>query len=183
MQEYLIADRFCNGTDWQKTTAVAIPSLNTGFVRVNLRGREPEGIVGPGAEYESLLRRLVEDFKQLTDPDTGQPVIDHVTRTVDVFEGGPPVSLPDLFVEWKHDTRFLQRVEHPQTELVQQKPAHCPSSEETLCGFMAAAGPSVQARGNMGDISLLDLAPTFLSLLGKPLPSKLSGHVMETMTR
>jgi predicted AlkP superfamily phosphohydrolase/phosphomutase len=182
MQENLISDLFSNSTDWQKTTAFAIPSLYTGFVRVNLRGREPEGIVEPGSEYESLLRRLEEDFKQLVDPSTGEQAVDEVVRAVDVFGGPPPISLPDLFVEWKPGARFLQRVEHPQVALVQQKPAFCPGSEETLCSFIAAAGPSIKEQGAIGDISLLDLAPTFLSLMGESIPDPMTGKVIEVMS-
>jgi hypothetical protein len=48
IQERLLADQFRHGTNWHKTTAFAIPSLYTSYVRVNLRGREPQGIVEPG---------------------------------------------------------------------------------------------------------------------------------------
>ena len=46
-QEALLADLFAQGTDWERTTAFSLPSLYTGFIRVNLRGREPAGIVAP----------------------------------------------------------------------------------------------------------------------------------------
>src|SRR5450756_2050639 len=77
-RERLLAAQFRGGTDWSKTTAFAIPSSYSGFLRVNLRGREPQGIVQPGAEYEQVLRRLENDLKQLTDPETGEPVVDRV---------------------------------------------------------------------------------------------------------
>ena len=59
IQERLLADRFRADTDWQKTTAFAITALFTSFIRVNLRGREPRGVVAAGAEYNAVLDRLV----------------------------------------------------------------------------------------------------------------------------
>jgi arylsulfatase A-like enzyme len=47
---------------------------------------------------------------------------------------------------------------------------------------MAAAGPSIQGRGALDGISPLDLAPTFLSLMGEPIPGMLSGKIIEAIT-
>jgi len=181
MQEWLQADQFCNETHWGKTTAFPLPSLNTSFVRVNLRGREPHGIVEPGSEYESLLDRLEADLRQLVEMRTGEPAVEKVTRTVEAFRCGPPLVLPDLFIEWKASPHFMERVAHSKVELVQAKQWYHRSSYHSFSGFVAAAGPSIQARGSIGEVSLLDLAPTFLALMGEPIPQKLTGKVMETI--
>ena len=55
LQERLLTDSFSNSINWEKTRAFAIPSLYTSFIRVNLQGREPQGIVKPGKEYQELL--------------------------------------------------------------------------------------------------------------------------------
>lgn len=150
---------------------------NTGFLRVNLRGREPEGIVEPGAEYEVILQRLEADLKQLIDPQTGEPAMKQVTRARDLFDCNPLVSsLPDLFVEWQPVPYFVERVLHPKAELVQQKPEFYRGSDHSHNGFIAAAGPLVQGRGAIGDVSLLDLAPTFLSLIGEAIPERMTGR-------
>lgn len=178
-QERLLADQLRNGTDWPKTTAFAIPSLYTGFVRVNLRGREPEGCVEPGQEYTALLGRIEADLMQLVDPLSDDRAVQRVHRTVDVFGGGPPIALPDLFVEWRPRPYFQERIVHPRAELTQRQPSFCPGSEEVLSGLVTAAGPSITRRGDIGDVSVLDLAPTFLYLLGVPVPSTLTGRVLE----
>lgn len=180
-QERLLTDQLRRGTNWQRTSVFPIPCWDIGFLRVNLRGREPEGIVEPGAGYESLLDRLETDLEQLADAETGRPVVKKVVRTTRNYGCGPPAVLPDLFVEWEPTPRFRREVLHPRAALTQQKPISCPGSEETFHGFVAAAGPSIGARGPVGDISLLDFAPTFLSLLGEPIPPKLTGKVVEGM--
>lgn len=177
-QERLLTSGLQHGTDWSKTTAFAIPSLFTSFVRVNLRGREPEGIVEPGSEYDAVLDRLEADLKQLVDPKTETPAMKAVSRTTELFNCGPHASLPDLFVEWQPGPRFLDRVEHPRTTLIQQKPTHFPSSQEKLSGFFAASGPAVRQGGDLGEVDVLDLVPTFLTLLGEPIPSRLGGKVI-----
>lgn len=180
-QERLLADQLRQGTDWLKTTAFAIPSLYTGFIRVNLHGREPEGSVEPGKEYKALLDRIEADLMQLIDPPSGERAVQRVHRTVDVFGGGPPASLPDLFVEWRPWPYFQERVAHPRAELTQQRPTFCPGSEEKLQGFFAAAGPSIKARGTVGESPSLDLAPTWLALMQVPIPDTMHGKVSEVI--
>ncbi len=178
-QEHLLEDTLERGTDWSKTKAFAIPSLFTSFVRINLRGREPQGIVEPGEAYEKVLDQLEQDLKLLIDPQTGKPAVKRIARTAEIFHINPPVSLPDLFVEWEPGPRLLDRVIHPKAVLVQPKPQYCPISQEKLSGFIAAAGPSIQGRGVVDDIPLLNLAPTFLSLMGEPAALPLQGEIID----
>jgi predicted AlkP superfamily phosphohydrolase/phosphomutase len=174
-RERLLAEQFRHSTDWARTTAFALPSFYTSFIRVNLRGREPQGAVRPGAEYEALLARLEADLRQLADAETGEAAVERVHRAAEVFgDGRPPRVLPDLFVEWRHE-RFMSRVAHPRAELTQPRPEFFRASDHTQRGFVAAAGPSVRARGPVGDINLLDLAPTFLQLLGAHAPTEMTG--------
>ncbi len=179
-RERLLAAQFLRGTKWSETTAFAIPSAYTSFVRVNLRGREPEGVIEPGAEYMALLDRIESDLKQLIDPDTREPVIAQILKTTEVFKCAPHDSLPDLFVKWKPG-RFLQRAVHPKAELVQKTPEFFRPSDHSCFGFVAASGPSIQKRETLGTVAVLDLVPTFLSLMKLPIPRQISGQPIEAM--
>jgi predicted AlkP superfamily phosphohydrolase/phosphomutase len=176
IQEEILARKLRSETDWGRTTAFAVPSLFTSFVRVNLREREPRGSVSPGAEYDALLDRLEADLGRLRDADTGEPVIESVSRSTELFGTGPPEVLPDLFVEWKPGPRMISRVRHPGGTFHQPRPEFCPDSQERLYGFVTAAGPSIPAAGDVGQIDLLDLAPTFLSLLDRTAPPSMRGR-------
>ncbi|WP_412069237.1 alkaline phosphatase family protein [Rubrivirga sp. IMCC43871] len=170
-REALLADQYRTGTDWARTTAFSVPSAYATFARINLQGREPEGTVAP-EEYGALLDRIEADFLKLVDPETGERVVECVERTRDVF--GPDASddLPDLFVHWRPIPRFLRRVSHPRAELVQDEPEFFRESDHTRWGFMAAAGPAFDARGAVGEIDALDVAPTLWAALGRaPLPA------------
>ena len=180
-QERLLAERLRTATDWSRTSAFAVPSLFTSFVRINLIGREPQGIVAPGAEYDDLLTRLEDDLRMLVDADTGKPAVRRAVRTTGLFGGPPPPQLPDLFVEWQPGPTMLTRVSHPRATLVQPQPGYCPDSQEKLTGFLAAAGPSVRPCGDLGEVDLLDLAPTFLRLLGCDAGMPLRGRPLPTL--
>jgi len=182
IQERLLASQLKTGMNWGKTSAFSISSLYTGFVRVNLKGREPQGIVNPGAEYNALLDQFVSDLKALVDVKTGLPAVTKVLKTVDIYQVDPlKTSLPDLFIEWQPGSHFMDKVSHPRTVITQQRPPFDPGSEERLEGFLAAAGPSIQTRGAIGEVSLLDLAPTFLSALGESAPSSMKGKALWSM--
>ena len=173
-QQRLINEKFQSGTDWSRTTAFSIPSFFTSFLRVNLKGREPRGIVEPGAEYEALLDRLEADLRQLTHLETGEPVVEDVVRTGAVFGDASIAVLPDLFVVWRPHRAYMERVAYPKGELVAFPPEILRGSDHSRSGFMALAGPSVQT-GTIGDIPLLDLAPTFLALMGESAPREMTG--------
>jgi predicted AlkP superfamily phosphohydrolase/phosphomutase len=178
VQERLVADRFRVSTNWHDTSAFAIPSLFTSFIRVNLRGREPQGTVAPGADYDGLLDRLEADLMELVDPVDGARAVQSVGRSKDLFGGAPPDLLPDLFVEWTPVTHLRRTLHHPAGILSQEPPDYLRGNEHSHYGFFAAAGPSVRGRGSIGDVSILDLAPTFLALLGEPATG-FEGRVIE----
>ncbi len=174
-REGRLAEEFRRSTQWGRTTAFAIPSAYTSFVRVNLRGREPQGIVAPGDEYFDVLDRIEEDLRRLTDPQTGDSVVQRTARTVDLFGGEPPASLPDLFVEWITG-RYLSAVHHPRGEISQSRPDFFRRSDHSSEGLLLAAGPDVPAAGERPPLEVLDVAPTLLRMMGETaLSDELAG--------
>ncbi|MCS6925821.1 MAG: alkaline phosphatase family protein, partial [Candidatus Binatia bacterium] len=68
----MYARQFRRSIDWRKTTAFFLPNEHfQGFISVNLQGREPWGTIAPGTEYREVCGRLVEELKQLINPQTG----------------------------------------------------------------------------------------------------------------
>jgi predicted AlkP superfamily phosphohydrolase/phosphomutase len=176
VQERWISDKFESSTDWDRTLAFCIPSYYTSFLRVNLLGREPKGIVKPGAEYEQILDRLEEDIRLLIDPVTAKPAVRYLARSTDLFGGGPPETLPDLFVEWAEADHFMEYLEHPRAKVCQARCEFHRDSDHSRRGFIAAAGPDIPGRGDLGELSPLDLVPTFLRLMKVSPASQLPGR-------
>jgi predicted AlkP superfamily phosphohydrolase/phosphomutase len=85
--------------DWSRIRAFAVPSDVQGFVRLNLRGREREGIVDPD-DADELLDELTEGLLSFHD-DEGRRVVDSVVRASEAEgEGERTDWLPDLLVTW-----------------------------------------------------------------------------------
>ena len=86
------------GVDWSQTRAFAHPADNQGYVRLNLRGRERDGIVDPG-EADELLARIAAGLRTFRDPD-GRPAVAGVERVAEHHPGARCEQLPDLVVRW-----------------------------------------------------------------------------------
>ena len=84
-------------------------ALSIGGIRVNLKGREPDGIISPGAEMEAFCEDLSLKLLEIIDYDTGIPMIKSVRRTSEMYQGEALDHLPDLLVEWS-DEKLLGAV-------------------------------------------------------------------------
>jgi predicted AlkP superfamily phosphohydrolase/phosphomutase len=87
------------GVDWATTRAFAHPADNQGYVRLNLKGREREGIAEE-AEADELLALIAEGLADFRDPD-GEPAVASVDRVSEHWAGSAADRLPDLVVRWR----------------------------------------------------------------------------------
>jgi predicted AlkP superfamily phosphohydrolase/phosphomutase len=155
--------------------AWAVPSNNmTGAVRINLKGREPFGAIAPGAEYETLCEELITKLLELENPETGQPALQWVRRTRDLYAGPRLERLPDLFVEWRHDAP-INALRSPAIGTVTGSLAAERTGDHWAQGFLIGRSPHF-GRGEIGEIRTQDLAPTLLDLLGVPIPNSYEGR-------
>jgi predicted AlkP superfamily phosphohydrolase/phosphomutase len=83
--------------DWSRTRAFSLPSDQRGFVRINLRDREAQGVV-PRRDYDATCQHVTDVLKSACSLD-GQPLVRSVLRTVPGNDA-PPRHLPDLVVDW-----------------------------------------------------------------------------------
>lgn len=86
------------GTDWGEVRAFALPGDHSGYVRLNLAGRERDGIVDP-ADAAGLIDEISAGLASFSDPD-GTPTIAAVERVAEQIAGERSAWLPDLVVRW-----------------------------------------------------------------------------------
>ncbi|MDQ3678436.1 MAG: alkaline phosphatase family protein [Actinomycetota bacterium] len=86
------------GIDWSRTAAFAHPADNQGYVRLNLRDRERDGIVDRDAADE-LAARIAAGLQTFLDPD-GERAVASVDRVAERHPGARVDLLPDLVVQW-----------------------------------------------------------------------------------
>jgi predicted AlkP superfamily phosphohydrolase/phosphomutase len=111
-----------------------------GGVRINLSGRENEGIVEPGQELGELYRRLESDLLALVNVEAATSVIDRVERSDAHYEREPLDALPDLFLEWNHD-HPIETVWSPRLGIIHGPYTHWRTGDHQPGGLLLARRP------------------------------------------
>ena len=161
--------------------------LAVGGIRLNLAGREPNGRLTP-AEADGFAEELAADLLDVVDPDSGRPLVGRVARTAELFDGPALDLLPDILVEWNDNGPTPNSATGPAEGAVvaarSPKIGHISTlnawprtGEHRPDGLVAAVGPGVQPARLPGQ-SLLDVAPTILTLLGVE-PSAMDGRPID----
>jgi predicted AlkP superfamily phosphohydrolase/phosphomutase len=172
--------QYPDAIDWSKTKAYSFGY--NGQIYINLKGREPQGIVEPGAEFKTLCEQIRQKLLELTDPDDNMPVVDQVFFSDEVFWGSEMKDAPDLIVTMR-GLSYITRAgfEFSGTEgLIVSEPAEFLSGGHRMDGVWALSGPDVLPSGHIDSlVRIYDLAPTALHLLGAPVPNYMDGHVVD----
>ena len=136
-QEQLINDNLLNNTDWSKSVAFGMPTLYTGHIRINLRGREPQGIVEPGEEYKQVVAQIADDFAQLE-----SPVPTHIRRVAEL-NGEIPRHLPDIMISWEESEQPWEQIKHPRYQAATESHRFHRSTYHSYRGFIGAMDDAV----------------------------------------
>jgi predicted AlkP superfamily phosphohydrolase/phosphomutase len=173
---------FPQAIDWSKTRAYSFGYQ--GQIYINLKGREPQGIVENGQEYEQLCQEIIDALFELVDPQDGQAVLDCVHRKEQVFQGPYLEYAPDLILEMRglaYQTR--QGYEFgEQAGKIFSTPVTFDSGSHRRDGLLIAGGDKVRRLGRVdAGANLIDLAPTILALLDSPIPFEMDGTAREDL--
>jgi predicted AlkP superfamily phosphohydrolase/phosphomutase len=166
--------------DWAHTAAYCLPTDLEGCIRVNLKGREPLGIVEPGEHCKRVLDELERALLALRDPVGNEPIVERVLRTDVAFPGHRRDYLPDLVVNWKGAAPITAAVSDQVAVIQKPSPDPRPGTH-TGPAFALLAGPGIPERQTLQSGSILDLAPNVLAWLGAPVPGHMPGQVWPEM--
>lgn len=162
--------------DWSKTKAWATGF--TGQIYLNVKGREAEGIVDP-SECDALLAELGEKLKVIPD-ENGKSLKTQVFKRNDMHHGPMAQYGPDLFV-------FFDECRWNTSEFVGYENGSIYSFDTPLgpddgghgfYGYFCLSGPGVPAEGEKSGVTLLDVAPTVLSIMGEKVPGHFEGKAL-----
>ena len=163
--------------DWAHTRAFTLPTDLEGCIRINLKGREPQGIVAPGAEYKALCEDLRTRLSGLINPATGKPAVSKVWIRDEVFPGERRDQLPDVVVTW-NDEAPIAGLAIPGVGIVEGPSPDPRSGTHSGTGFLLACGPGIPA-GRSSRAKLVQVAPTVLRRLGLAEDFKLDGEPLD----
>jgi predicted AlkP superfamily phosphohydrolase/phosphomutase len=138
----------------------------TGGVRFNLKGRERFGRVAPGSEFDALRDRLGHDLLQIINESTGEPLIESIIRTSDLYPGPMRNALPDLLLEWNKRAP-IDRVTSPGIGTLACRHRRVRSGDHVhKVGTYFVRGPGIAAGYQKEAIRTVDFAPTLAALVG-----------------
>jgi predicted AlkP superfamily phosphohydrolase/phosphomutase len=167
-----------NMFDWGRTRWFPLPMDAAGYVRINLRGREAQGIVEPGAEYEAMCSEIEQLVASLRDATSGEAIAGAALRAyLDADPQAPCRSLvPDLIFPW-HGPAATSTERLISTQLPgfsYQVPGRLPSGRSgnhTSSAWLVARGPG--ARSGLFDAvrTVADLLPAILDQLAHAPPA------------
>lgn len=121
---------------------------------------------------ERILSEIEQKIKEVKDPDTTKNIITHVYRRDQVFYGDWVDNAPDLIVEAvPHYSIRSQRIGNLFSQPLQ-------SGDHRMNGIFIACGPGIK-KGNLTHISIFDVCPTLLAMLGLPIPADMDGKVIK----
>jgi predicted AlkP superfamily phosphohydrolase/phosphomutase len=157
------------GQPVERRTFFRVPNNDVyGAIRINVAGREPEGIVAPGAELDAVCKQLEEALLAFRIADSGAPLVRRVLRTREIYAGDAADELPDLLVEWNRE-RPISAVTSPRTGIVRGSYEKCRTGDHRPEGLFLARGPGIRAGRLAEPVAVEDFAPTFAELCGAEL--------------
>lgn len=161
--------------DWSRTRVYS--KGNYGQLFLNLRGREPDGVVEPGEEARRVVEEVVRALRELRDPDTGEPLVGEIWTPEQLYEGPFLRRAPDItFLPVDMRNKALGTVDFTSHRFVER--AYGNSGDHRMDGVLFVRGPGVRPGATVRDARLIDVAPTILHHLGQPVPSDFDGRVL-----
>lgn len=174
------------GIDWQRSRVFCVPNSNEGYFRVNLKGREPLGVVAAGGEYDDLVGGLIAELDALQNPANGVRAVERVARTDTVCHGDRVCDLPDALATWNPEARLTDSIVSPRaghiTRLAGYQVSPFYTGNHRPNAFVAARGPALGAGASLQGGHIADIAPTVLALLGVDAPSHFEGRAWNGFT-
>ncbi len=167
--------QFWENVDWSRTKAYA---MGLGEIYLNVKGRESQGIVSPGAEYDALKQELKTKLVAMQDPEDGAYPVRRVLTREEVYKQFDPNMIPDLFalnndgyrVSWQTALGGIPKT-LIETNNATWSGDHCSVDPEIVKGIFFMNRKLATDRPPY----IADVYPTVLGLLGVKAPYALDG--------
>ena len=161
-------------------------SYGYGDIWLNVKGREPNGLIEPGEEYESKRDEIVAQLKKIR-IDGKKPFKD-VKKREEIYWGTHLNEAPDLTVVFNVGWQAARRPEvtekNKAKRYVNDNPRWSGGHDGThdpmdVPGILGILGSGIRS-GRQTTAHLWDFAPTLLDIMGVPVPNDMDGRTLTT---
>jgi len=157
--------------DWTKTKAYGLGGV--GSIFINLKGREPEGVV-EASEYENVRGEIIRALYELKHPVTGVKVVDRVFKKEELYKGKYLQFAPDLMY-------IMDGLKYVQSTAIGNNKIWIDSQltgGHRMEGVFMAYGRDIESGKQLNGIQIYDVTPTILHIFGIPIPKDMDGRVL-----
>ncbi|MBI3973279.1 MAG: alkaline phosphatase family protein [Chloroflexi bacterium] len=153
--------------DWSKTKAAPVGVVN---IYVNLKGREPTGIVEPGQEYEQVRRDIIHALYTYREPNAGYCPFNLAVRREDA-------EVVNMWGDLVGDVVYATLPEFDGAHGHQLPSARWGWGTQHTLFVLAGAG--VKSNVHLGrQVRQVDVAPTLAYVTGIPTPAQSEGRIV-----
>ena len=161
--------------DWSKTKAWGDGGYYS-RIFLNVRGREPQGIVDP-ADYENLRSELAAKIEAIPGPD-GNPIGTRILRPEDLYKFRHGVA-PDLMVYFGNLAWRSAGTVGRTSIYTFENDTGPDDANHGQYGIFIARPPSGNPGQKLSNLEIQDVAPTVLRILDVPIPTDMEGKVIQ----
>ncbi len=165
--------------DWRRTRAYSF-GRHYGSLYLNVNGREPQGCVAPGKEYERAREELSETLLSYVDPELGRRLFARAIKREDLYAGKHFDEAPDLIVTPQDPTDIVFGLSDFGSNRVWDA-TYRYSGMHREDGMIIAHGPGVRSGESFAGGAVIDLAPTILHWMDQAVPADMDGRPLASM--
>jgi len=165
--------------DWKKTRACIMHAGIYGFLYLNLKGRQPGGIVDP-SEYESLRDELIDRLLSARDEKFKQPVFQQVLKPEELYRctrANHP-NLPDSMLIPRTGLAVVRKIRG--FKAVKWALDGRLGGTHRVEGIFVAQGPGIKP-GLKVNANIADITPTLLAMMGLAVPADMEGRALSNI--
>lgn len=164
--------------DWKQTKAYRFPMYPpVEGIMINVIGRQAEGCVQAGEEYEALRTQILEEVRMLREPGSDEPIVLEAYRREELYHGERLETAPDIIIVTKDCYKGGTGID----ELISEVPLDVISKlsgVHRMDGIILAQGPHIRRNALIEGAGIIDVAPTVLYALGMSIPSDMDGKTL-----
>jgi predicted AlkP superfamily phosphohydrolase/phosphomutase len=155
----------------ENVEVMAVRNNRVGALRVNMIGREPNGVVDPN-DADAIIDRIITELEALRHPVSGEPIVTACHRPADYYGPDHHPDLPDLMVAFRQDLGLLDAAVSERLGPISSPPwitrVHRTGDHSSASHLWASVADVDRSR--LTGLDSLDLAPLILELLERSRP-------------